>query len=76
MEKEREKEVVSPETSLKDYHHKLINFIKEKGFITDKDYSGITDRAKPTRNLDFRKLIELGIIVKVGRGKAIYYKLK
>ena len=54
----------------------MINFIKEKGFITDKDYSGLTDRAKPTRNLDFRKLIKLGIIVKIGKGKATYYKLK
>lgn len=76
VEKELEKEAASPETSLKDYHQKLISFIKEKGFITDKDYSGLTDRAKPTRNLDFRKLIELGIIVKVGKGKATYYKLK
>ncbi len=76
VEKELEKEVINPDTSLKEYHQKIINFIKEKGFITDKDYSMITDRAKPTRNLDFRKLIDLGIIVKVGKGKATYYKLK
>jgi Fic family protein len=76
VEKELEKEAVSPNTVLKEYHKKLINFIKEKGFITDKDYSGLTDRAKPTRNLDFRKLIGLGIIIKVGKGKATYYKLK
>jgi Fic family protein len=43
---------------------------------TDKDYSGLTDRAKLTRHLDFRKLTELGLIVKVGQGKATYYKLK
>ncbi len=76
VEKELEKETVSPETVLRDYHKKIIGFIKEKGFITDKDYSKLTDRAKPTRNLDFRKLIDLGIIVKVGKGKATYYKLK
>jgi len=76
VEKELEKETISPDTILKDYHRKIINFIKEKGFITDKDYSQLTDRARPTRNLDFRKLINLGIIVKIGKGKATYYKLK
>ncbi len=76
VKKELEKEIASPDTALKEYHQKIIDFIKEKGFITDKDYSELTDRAKPTRNLDFRKLIDLGIIVKVGKGKATYYKLK
>lgn len=76
VKKELEKEAISPDTELKDYHQKIINFIKEKGFITDKDYAELTDRAKPTRNLDFRKLIDLGIIVKEGKGKATYYKLK
>jgi len=76
VEKELEKEAISPDTALKEYHQKMLDFIKEKSFITDKDYSGLTDRAKPTRNLDFRKLIDLGIIVKVGKGKATYYKLK
>ena len=76
VEKELEKEAASPDTELKDYHQKIIDFIKEKGFITDKDYAELTDRAKPTRNLDFRKLIDLGIIIKAGKGKATYYKLK
>lgn len=76
VEKELEKEATNPDTTLKEYHQKIINFIKEKGFITDKDYSELTERAKPTRNLDFRKLIGLGLIVKEGRGRATYYKLK
>lgn len=76
VEKELEKEAVSPEAVLKDYHRIIIDFIKKKGFITDKDYSKLTNRARPTRNLDFRKLISLGIIIKVGKGKATYYQLK
>lgn len=76
VEKELEKEAINPDTALKGYHQKIIDFIKEKGFITDKDYSKLTKRAKPTRNLDFRKLIDLGLIVKAGKGKATYYKLK
>lgn len=76
VKKELEKEEITPDTELKEYHQKIINFIKEKGFITNKDYTELTDRAKPTRNLDFRKLIDLGIIVKVGKGRSTYYKLK
>lgn len=76
VKKELEKEVSSPDNTLKEYHQKLIDLIKEKGFIADRDYAKLTDRAKPTRNLDFRKLIELGIIVKIGKGKATYYKLR
>lgn len=76
VKKELEKEAARPDNTLKEYHQKLIDRIKEKGFITAKEYAEITDRAKPTRNLDFRKLIELGIIVKIGKGKATYYKLQ
>lgn len=76
VKKELEKEAVSPDTVLKKHHQKIINHIKKKGFITDKEYSKLTKRAKPTRNLDFRKLIELGLIIKAGKGKATYYKLK
>jgi Fic family protein len=76
VEKELEKEAINPNTALKEYHQKILDFIKEKGFITDKNYSGLTKRARPTRNLDFRKLIDLGLIIKAGKGKATYYKLK
>ncbi|GEM_PF-3273487 len=31
---------------------------------------------RPTRNLDFRKLIDFGVIKKAGKGRATYYKLK
>lgn len=71
VKKELEKETVSPD--IKDHHKLILDYIKEKGYITDKDYSAITKRAKPTRNLDFNKLIDLGFIVKVGKGRATYY---
>jgi Fic family protein len=74
--KELEKENNSPEKELKEYHQKIIAYIKKRGYITDRDYSALTDRAKPTRNLDFRKLIADGIIKKAGKGKATYYKFK
>lgn len=74
--KELEKESINPSEILKDHHQKIISFIKEHGYITDREYANLTDRAKPTRNLDFRKLIDLKIIKRLGKGKATYYKLK
>ncbi|MDO8512310.1 MAG: Fic family protein [bacterium] len=66
----------TPATQLQSYHYDVIDFAKTNGFIKDSDYAQITKRAKPTRNLDFRKLIELGIIEKQGKGRATYYVLK
>ncbi|PIZ00313.1 hypothetical protein COY62_03260 [bacterium (Candidatus Howlettbacteria) CG_4_10_14_0_8_um_filter_40_9] len=71
-----EKEKVSPETTLKSYHQNIIDYIVQNGFIADRDYAKLTDRAKPTRNNDFNKLISLGLIERLGKGKATYYKLK
>jgi len=71
-----ENETLSPATTLKPYHQEIINFIKKNGFIADRDYAKLTDRAKPTRNNDFNKLIDLGLIERLGKGKATYYKLK
>ncbi|MDO8657792.1 MAG: Fic family protein [Candidatus Levybacteria bacterium] len=70
------KVAVSPKTELKEYHLKILKFIKEKGFITDRDYSKITDRAKATRTQDFKKLRKLGLIERKGKGRATYYILK
>lgn len=66
----------SPETRLEAHHHKLIKYIESHGYINDKLYSKLTDRAKATRSLDFKKLLDLEIIEKFGKGRATYYKLK
>lgn len=67
---------ISPQTQLKPYHLKILEFIKEKGFIAGRDYAKLVDRAKATRALDFKKLIELGLIERKGKGKATYYILR
>ena len=67
---------VSPETNLQPHHLKILEFIKEKGFIADRDYAKSVDRAKATRALDFNRLIELGLISRKGKGKATYYILR
>jgi len=66
----------TPQNELQPYHLKMLKAIQEKGFITDKDYVKLTERAKATRAQDFNKLIELGLIERQGSGKNTYYKLK
>jgi len=67
---------ISPKTDLLDYHKNILEFIEKKGFIKDKDYSKLTERAKATRSLDFKKLVEMGLLERKGKGKATYYQLK
>lgn len=76
VQKELDISTATPETRLKDYHNKILEYIQKNGYITDKDYSRFTDRAKATRSLDFNKLIDMGIIERMGKGKSTYYKLK
>lgn len=67
---------LTPQTQLQPYHLKMLEFIKTKGFIADKDYAQLTDRAKSTRAFDFQKIISLGLIERKGKGRATYYILK
>lgn len=67
---------ITPQTQLQPHHLKIIEFIRRKGFITDRDYAKLADRAKATRALDFLRLIELGLIERKGKGRATYYVLK
>lgn len=66
----------SPETKLELHHLAVLDFIKKNGFIADKDYAKLTNRAKATRALDFQKLIEMGLIERKGKGRSTYYILK
>lgn len=70
------KVATSPSTKLLKHHLDVINFIKDNGFITDKDYARLTKRAKATRSLDFQRLIEQGIIARKGKGRSTHYILK
>lgn len=67
---------ITPQNILQPHHHIILDHISKDGFITDKIYSSLTKRAKPTRNQDLNKLIELGLIERLGKGKATMYKLK
>jgi hypothetical protein len=53
-----------------------VDFTKWLEYFTDKIYSSLNDRAKATRNQDFNRLIEMGWIERVGKGKATIYRMK
>jgi len=68
-------ESINPKNTLEKHDKKILDYINKHGFITDKIYSSLTERAKATRSLDFQKLIQLDLIQKLGKGPATYYKL-
>jgi cell filamentation protein, protein adenylyltransferase len=74
VQKEIEKNLASPETTLKSHHKAIFNYLDEHGYITDKEYAKITERAKATRALDFKFLLDLGLIERKGRARGIYYQ--
>ncbi len=76
VQKLLDKKSVSPKTQLEPHHQLILKYIRKNGFIRDRDYARLTNRAKATRALDFRKLLDLGLIVRKGKGKLTYYQLK
>lgn len=57
-------------------HHELIlDHIRAKGSITQKEYGSITDRSLSSRKKDFAYLINLNLIKSNGGGRNIYYTL-
>ncbi len=65
---------LTPATRLQAYHQQILDTIDQYGFITDKDYSERTDRAKAIRTADFNKLIGLRLIERKGRGRRTHYR--
>jgi len=74
VQKHIERNLATPDTALKPHHQAILRYVDEHGFITDRDYAQLTDRAKATRALDFRFLIERGLIERKGRGRGVYYQ--
>jgi Fic family protein len=66
----------SPADRVSEDQKKILEFIDQVGHIQDKDYALLTKRAKATRALDFKKLMQLGLIERHGKGPAVYYAKK
>lgn len=75
VEKELPPAAFTPEAVLQPHHHKILEHVKSKGYITDRDYRKLVERARATRHLDFQKLIDLKFIEKKGKSRATYYTL-
>jgi Fic family protein len=60
---------------LKEHHKVILNFLKEQGSMTDREYARLVDRAKATRALDFKYLLDAGLIERRGKGPATFYIL-
>jgi Fic family protein len=67
---------VSPETRLESYHEAILKYIRQHGFIADRDYEKLTKRARSTRAKDLQYLTKLGLIERKSKGKSTYYVLK
>ncbi|MCB0080123.1 MAG: Fic family protein [Caldilineaceae bacterium] len=74
LEKVVAQTTTTPALRLESYHQQILDYIEEHGFITDRDYGALTTRAKATRSLDFKKLMEMGLIERRGRGRTTYYQ--
>lgn len=64
---------IKPEAAFEPHILNLLAYLKTNGFINDRIYSTLTDRAKATRTLDFRTLLDMGLIERKGKGRATYY---
>ena len=58
---------------LEEHHKKIIEYIGKNGSINTSEYEKITGRKKATRTLDFKFLLDLGLIKREGKGKSSYY---
>lgn len=67
---------INPQTQIKPGQLRIIEQIRKNGFITDREYKKLVNRAKATRIQDFKKLRDLNLIERKGKGKATYYILK
>ncbi len=60
---------------LTERERKLLEYIKNAGFITRKDYERIMGVSERTARLDLSNLVKRGILKKVGKGKNTVYEL-
>lgn len=69
-------ETSSAEAGLKSHHKVILDYLKAHEEITDAVYAGLVKRARPTRALDFRWLLDQGLIERHAKGRATYYTMR
>jgi Fic family protein len=58
-----------------EYEKGIIRYLQKHGSISESEYAQITSRARSTRILDFKRLVEKGVLVRKEQGKNTYYVL-
>jgi len=76
VKKELERESLLIQPRIRDEYQVIIDFLQKNGSINDEEYSKITKRANSTRALDFKNMLEIGLIERFEKGKNTYYRLK
>ena len=66
----------TPPLRLESHHTDILNYIDKEGSIGQKEYGEMSRRSLAARKLDFKKLIDLGLIKSINSGKATYYVKK
>jgi ATP-dependent DNA helicase RecG len=65
------------ERSMNERQLKALNYVREQGSITNREYQALCPSvSSETLRLDFRDLVERGILLRVGVKKGTYYILK
>jgi Fic family protein len=62
-----------PSVGMRPEFDMILKYMTQHGGMTDRQYSGLTSRAKATRALDWKKMIVLGLIERKGKGRNSYY---
>lgn len=60
---------------LEPHHRQILDYVKEHGSITQREYGTISSRSLASRKLDFDKLLKLELIKVEGTGRGTYYVL-
>lgn len=64
---------LEPQPRLEPHHRQILEYIKEHGSITQREYAAISSRSLASRKLDFEKLLDLDFIYAKGTGRGRYY---
>lgn len=68
-------EQLNPKPRLEPHHRQILEYIQERGSITQREYGDISSRSLASRKLDFEKLLQLNLIKAKGVGRGTYYVL-
>jgi len=60
---------------LEPHHQQILDYIHDKGSITQREYGDISPRSLASRKLDFERLVQMNLIDVKGVGRGTYYVL-